>query len=404
LSANIPKLNKNKNIFDHRNCLSKEELISYAKATLSEKGKHYVEKHLLDCELCTEALEGIHLLSDPAKLSNISHEMIQRLTEQNPVSKKNKIRPVYLAAAAAVCVFIISGIYFAFIRNPEGLKSEVAVLPLKKEEEVKPASPSSPANNSTEKSNETVAGSGDAEIKQESITEVSPRPKEVQQQTTIIATGTDISQKDNDVSVTQQPSAMYNGTLAASEEAKEEIPVLVDKKSVPAQDEAKTGGYKSIVADSLGSAPSGNYPAPKNAEAVSMNTRAMKKSKSDAPETNTDDALKEVQKKMEFENYKDALKELKRLSQEHPGDMNVIYNTGLVYYKTNETTKALDSFDKVLNSGDKKLFEDARLYKALTYVKMNDKLNARKILSHIIAEKGIYKERADGILEQMDGN
>ncbi|MEP7168563.1 MAG: hypothetical protein ABI855_04280, partial [Bacteroidota bacterium] len=78
-------MNKNKNIFDHRNCLSKEELISYAKQTLSEKEKHHVEKHLLDCELCTEALEGIFLLENPAKLNVISSDMIRRLREGNPV-------------------------------------------------------------------------------------------------------------------------------------------------------------------------------------------------------------------------------------------------------------------------------------------------------------------------------
>ncbi|HKR04064.1 MAG TPA: zf-HC2 domain-containing protein [Bacteroidia bacterium] len=396
-------MNKNKNIFDHRNCLSKEELISYAKGTLSEKEKHFVEKHLLDCELCTEALEGILALSDASKLHNISREMIHRLSADRPFTKKNKIRPAYFAAAAVICVFIISGIYFAFIRNPEELKSEMAVLPFKKEE-VKPAPSSPAANNSIEKSNETVAVSSDAEIKQDTTTEAQPRLQEVQQQNTIAATETGISQKDNDVSIIQPPSDMYNGTLAAAEKAKEETPVLAEKKSVPAQDEAKTSGYKSIVTDSLRTVPSGNYPAQKNTEAVSMNARTLEKSMSNDRQANMDDELKDVKKKMEVENFKDALKELKQLSKEYPHDMNVIYYTGLVYYKTNETAKALESFDRVLNSGDKKLFEDARLYKALTYVKMNDKLNARKILSHIIAEKGIYKERADGILEQMDGN
>src|SRR3954465_15937537 len=105
-------LNKNKNIFIKRNCLSKEELISYAKQTLPEIESHHVEKHLLDCELCTDATVGIYLLKDPSGIKNVSAEMLRRLHQKNPDSKKNSIRPAFLIAAAIVCVFTTPRRYF----------------------------------------------------------------------------------------------------------------------------------------------------------------------------------------------------------------------------------------------------------------------------------------------------
>lgn len=46
------------NIFNSTNCLSNEQLLAYAEDTLSSVDKHTIEKHLLDCPLCSEAVEG----------------------------------------------------------------------------------------------------------------------------------------------------------------------------------------------------------------------------------------------------------------------------------------------------------------------------------------------------------
>ncbi len=402
MSANNQTLNKNKNIFDHRNCLSKEELISYANGSLTEREKHFVEKHLLDCELCSDALEGVLLLSDPLKLTHISNDLIRRLALQNPVSKKNKVRPVYLAAAAIVCLFIISGIYFAFIRNNQDLKSEMAVAPVKNEQ-LKPVASAPHSENELEKPTETTQIPGNSQISRETKNVSKPGLQKSLPQAISISSGTGADQKVNEVTVTEK-TGMYNGTLAATEKAKEESQVMDDKKSIPAPEQPKMSADETVSAGNRESAGIENSPAAKNKVAVQMSEQSVKKSISTSSQDNATVDLRNVNRNMEVENFKDALKELKQLSKEYPGDMNIVYNTGLVYYKTNETSKALQSFDEVINSSDKKLFEDARLHKALTYVKMNDKQNARKILSYIIAEKGIYKERAEGILEQMDGN
>ncbi|HRV53164.1 MAG TPA: hypothetical protein P5162_08765 [Bacteroidia bacterium] len=51
--------NNKTDIFQTSQCLSKEKLIAYSKGTLTAAEEHEVEKHLTDCELCSDALEGL---------------------------------------------------------------------------------------------------------------------------------------------------------------------------------------------------------------------------------------------------------------------------------------------------------------------------------------------------------
>jgi tetratricopeptide (TPR) repeat protein len=403
----MQKLNNNKNIFDRRQCLSKEELVSYADGTLTQKEKHQIEKHLLDCELCTEALEGTLLLNSPSKLHAISNDMIKRINREKIIVKKNNKRFSWLAVAAVICVFIISGIYFAFIRNSVNLKSEVADLPTKtlndktKAAAPETAEPVKPDEVLNKKSFNSI--SRETNIKANASAEQEVK-KEIPQ--TIISLKDESAADIQNKRETQLPaSSVYNGAIAADQKAIEETaPVISDKSMTDAPTEEETDRFKSTSSDSLKITSSENYSGFKKSEAVSMVAKPAEKSNSLEQQTNLNEVLKDIQKKIDYENFKEALSELKNLSKEFPSDMNVAYFTGLVYYKTNEASKALKYFSDVLNRGDKKLFEDARLYKALSYVKLDDKQNARKILSQIIADNGIYKERAEGILEQIGGN
>lgn len=54
------------------NCLTEEELLNYVQNSLSEKEQHHVEKHLLSCELCNEAVEGLLLIQKERQNSLIN--------------------------------------------------------------------------------------------------------------------------------------------------------------------------------------------------------------------------------------------------------------------------------------------------------------------------------------------
>ena len=94
-------------------CLSIEELTKYVNGELTEKEKFSFEKHLVECELCTDAIEGFSFLSDPNSLN----EVIDRINEE--VSDKTGYRPSRLVSigwkkglAIAASLIILSGAVF----------------------------------------------------------------------------------------------------------------------------------------------------------------------------------------------------------------------------------------------------------------------------------------------------
>ena len=46
-------------IFSNTTCISKETMLRYINKQLSKTELHDVEKHLLDCELCSDAFTGM---------------------------------------------------------------------------------------------------------------------------------------------------------------------------------------------------------------------------------------------------------------------------------------------------------------------------------------------------------
>ena len=78
-------MDKMKNIFEHTGCISEEVLARYLADKLSPAEKHEVEKHLVDCEMCTDAVDGLRMI-DPKKISYITSELNQKI--QGRVDKK----------------------------------------------------------------------------------------------------------------------------------------------------------------------------------------------------------------------------------------------------------------------------------------------------------------------------
>lgn len=126
-------------IFAPTGCLSEEQLLKYSNNTLPQKEKHKVEKHLLECELCTDAMEGFAFAPAAAEINDTRSSV--RQIAQGKTSAVNHWKRFLLAASVIGIAFI--SFYFAFLKNrpaernllSENIKSE-QVLPA--EEPVKP--------------------------------------------------------------------------------------------------------------------------------------------------------------------------------------------------------------------------------------------------------------------------
>lgn len=103
-------------IFYHSECLSEEMLTKYVSGKLSSAEKHRVEKHLVDCEMCSDAVEGLAMIGDEHKISRITSELNQRI--QNRVEEKKEGKIIFLQqyrtqlAVAASVVVLLGFVWF----------------------------------------------------------------------------------------------------------------------------------------------------------------------------------------------------------------------------------------------------------------------------------------------------
>jgi len=119
-------------LFSDSGCPSIEELKAYHEHRLPEEERHRIEAHLTDCEMCSDELEGLSLLSDPDRLPVIVEELEQRIAARKV--RILRLRPrLILAAAAAMAALLIGSIFvFRFIVLPqqEPLLSEQQAAPV----------------------------------------------------------------------------------------------------------------------------------------------------------------------------------------------------------------------------------------------------------------------------------
>ena len=105
--------NLNDKIFSITNCPDASALFRYSKGELEDKGALQIEKHIADCSLCEDALEGMLLVSGT--------EVLEEVIEQNKYAnnfdfKKHKFREFKIVLSATVLV--IAAFIFLYFNKP----------------------------------------------------------------------------------------------------------------------------------------------------------------------------------------------------------------------------------------------------------------------------------------------
>lgn len=119
-----------KSIFEHTNCISEEAMKKYISGKLTPAQKHEVEKHLVDCEMCSDAVEGLGLISDTKRIPGITSELNRKI--QNRVEKSRlsgdpsiggkEVKIIFLRQyrtqlAVAASIVLILGLVWFFRSN-----------------------------------------------------------------------------------------------------------------------------------------------------------------------------------------------------------------------------------------------------------------------------------------------
>ncbi|MBW8049665.1 MAG: energy transducer TonB [Cytophagales bacterium] len=128
-------------LFSATGCLSLETLQKYLEDQLITNQMHAVEKHLLGCELCSDALDGLSIMPDGSKtkknIADINKEIRAKTTA-------GKAKIIYFdfkrIAAAAAILILLTGTFYILVNNYFPFNEKELLTDLQEETDEKPPS------------------------------------------------------------------------------------------------------------------------------------------------------------------------------------------------------------------------------------------------------------------------
>jgi len=99
-------------IFIETDCISEQILFDYIDKKLSEKENHSIEKHLLHCELCSDAMEGLEHTKNRERIAEINQKISERIAGSQKETKIIAFNYKFIISIAASILLLIGGIFF----------------------------------------------------------------------------------------------------------------------------------------------------------------------------------------------------------------------------------------------------------------------------------------------------
>jgi hypothetical protein len=111
-------MKKDSNIFQSSTHLTTEQLLNYLRHNMESAEAHGVERHLTDCEFCSDALEGLKNLDRESSMQRISNELHKMARSRFVVRKKLFTRlDVISISAVAFIIFLLTAIALLFFMS-----------------------------------------------------------------------------------------------------------------------------------------------------------------------------------------------------------------------------------------------------------------------------------------------
>lgn len=100
-------------------------------------------------------------------------------------------------------------------------------------------------------------------------------------------------------------------------------------------------------------------------------------------------------------NYKRALTRFETIIESYPDDVNANFYAGLCLYNLGEYSNAIETFNKCINGSYSNFDEEGQWFIAMSYLKLNNKVQARRYFETIEAQDGFYAKQATKKLKKL---
>ncbi len=395
-------------IFSKSGCPEEGVLQKYLKGELTHDQRHEVEKHLIDCEMCSDELEGLRLMNDPKRLNVVVGRINSRIDEK---FKIRQIRPFsnFLRIAAVVLAFIVVGSLIMLYNhyNKNNTKNYLA-------ENVQKDSVSEQQQESTEATAEKI------DTTPQEVEEIFKSSENLiaQNQTKVV-----LEEKQTNAPVYYDKSNENTGVLSNDNFEFDEIAKLDDQNSdsiysenfdknavvtgysdssindLAMNEEVKDEEKESVNRNAAAGASVDNIKAIETKKDRSENKKAKAAKLSTADETivmapTSTSADSDIQQKTES------------LQLDGISNYDNLLNLAMDDYTTEKYDDAKDKLEQILKDNNFTYYQKAQWYYALTLIKLNNKSKPKKVLTQIIdtSNHQYANEAKVKLLELTDGN
>ena len=405
--------NKLNSIFGDDEHISQDMIIQYYEGKLSPKDMHRVEKYLSEDEFTEEAMEGLSMMNNKAKLSPTIIEINKKINEKTK-AKKSKLIVLhpsvkYAIAATILLIICISFFFNVFLKGLE--QNEVAENKSNEQKTEEPAITESVNENAT--------------VSEASKDVTSEETKEQQKGFAINPKGERAANKvvmpDNRVleDAEMVPSESEEGAVmeSAADESKKSIDANLSMgkaKVEPLKKAADKDAKGEAIADDVKleefNANSKNDSPKKSAESRKKEKyRANAESKSaQAPSSVQSGAgannEQEIANRREDETAAGAKTKLAmslEVLKKDPANDEALFYAGLSSNTLKEYKRAIEYFDKIIPKKQSTYYEDAIYHKALALINQKKVKEAEKLLQQLVDFKGRKAADASTKLKEL---
>jgi hypothetical protein len=348
------------NILMKGDCIPEDMLLQYIQGKLDGLDAHLIEKHLLECEFCSEAVEGLKMMeaSDARKIiADINSEIDMRVSE----AETGRVIPFmrYYKIAAVIALFILSGGIYWYLKNI-------------KKENILAENVSTHVNLGTDSVPVQIAP-------QEYSTSGAPVPVTSQPKFSL----------RKDAQAAKQQSAEREIESAGSKEL-----LTVNKNESAKDDAAKQSNDYSNQEVVVTKAEDKKY-------ADGISRKSSKPVSADAQSAASAPAITESNMAVLDEVKTDGkIKYSEKKNGSSQNDMSQLFINAKANYDQKKYAEAASDFEKLMNDTSTAYYDDAKWYLAKCYNKIHKNSKSRKLLKEIAASNSVHHKEAEGLLQE----
>lgn len=378
-------------------CLTQEQLFRYIDGKMSSAEMHSAEKHLLDCGLCSDALDGLQLVRNREKIAAfippVSGTDTPSEEEHGPVVIPIFRRPafIYSVAATVTLVLGITVLLKFSISNDTAKEAQLAENTSRMSDSIASPAPSEQPGLTLEEKTKTDALSD--QEKAPAITDANAQPK--------ASTAPQFPADKYFESAKPAPYKTDNADAAPPVMAEADMPA-VDFSNVPSGNSSGTSARSESVADDTKKEDQHKLKnfSDKVVESIASkdkspsDSRAGLSSKNNAPAAPASGAKTADEDISEKQTATDTVSSGPYPLKASDADLDLSYQKGVQLLDAGNAAASLVFFDEVLKKPAHHYYQDAQWKKAEALIKLNRKEEAKVLLNDLASKEGKYKAQA----------